>query len=200
MAAGQSIIWSFIVGQASKVKSKAEINDFEVPSNPISMKDLENEEMLMIAKYEEELQKQLEECDDEDKKLRIKSLLDFPFTLKNVIKNTNDLRSGKINCLITTSVSEEGIDIPKCNIVITFDEPSSSKSFIQLKGRARKADSKFIILCEASNNENSKLEYEAVLQKFKLMREVSQEMAKEPEIDPEFINYTFDSKILNDSR
>ena len=47
--------------------------------------------------------------------------------------------------LITTSVTEEGFDIPGCNLVISFDTPFSMKSYIQIKGRARKRNSKYII-------------------------------------------------------
>lgn len=47
--------------------------------------------------------------------------------------------------LITTSVTEEGFDIPGCNLVISFDTPFSLKSYIQIKGRARKKNSRYII-------------------------------------------------------
>lgn len=47
--------------------------------------------------------------------------------------------------LITTSVTEEGFDIPGCNLVISFDTPFSLKSYIQIKGRARKKNSRYVI-------------------------------------------------------
>lgn len=57
--------------------------------------------------------------------------------------------------LITTSVTEEGFDIPGCNTVISFDTPSSMKSYIQIKGRARKKLSKYFIFTTAQNHENT---------------------------------------------
>lgn len=61
---------------------------------------------------------------------------------KNYIE---DLKSGKKNFLIATSVLEEGIDVSACDVVICFDPPKEVRSFIQRRGRARKKGSKFII-------------------------------------------------------
>ena len=53
--------------------------------------------------------------------------------------------------LITTSVTEEGFDIPGCNLVVSFDTPFSLKSYIQIKGRARKRNSRYIIFTNPNN-------------------------------------------------
>ncbi|ETN63439.1 dicer-1 [Anopheles darlingi] len=41
------------------------------------------------------------------------------------------------NLLIGTSVLEEGIELPKCNLVIRWSQPSNYRSYAQCKGRAK---------------------------------------------------------------
>lgn len=66
----------------------------------------------------------------------------------------DDLRIGKKNVLVATSVLEEGIDVSACNLVICYDPPSNLRSFIQRRGRARKQESKFIIFLESTEKDS----------------------------------------------
>ncbi|KAH8295141.1 hypothetical protein KR018_007712 [Drosophila ironensis] len=54
------------------------------------------------------------------------------------------------NVLIGTSVLEEGIDVPKCNLVVRWDPPTTYRSYVQCKGRARAVPAYHVILV-ASN-------------------------------------------------
>lgn len=65
----------------------------------------------------------------------------------------NDLRVGKKSILVATSVLEEGIDVPACNMVVCFDPPKELRSFIQRRGRARDKESKLIMFMEERNME-----------------------------------------------
>ncbi|OAR02866.1 hypothetical protein LLEC1_01755 [Akanthomyces lecanii] len=76
--------------------------------------------------------------------LRKHSLYEY-FDSKD-FKTLDDFRKGKINLLVATSVLEEGIDVPACNLVICFDSPQTPKSFIQRRGRARMQDSQLLLL------------------------------------------------------
>ncbi|XP_068155954.1 LOW QUALITY PROTEIN: endoribonuclease Dcr-1 [Drosophila tropicalis] len=50
------------------------------------------------------------------------------------------------NLLIATSVLEEGIDVPKCNLVLRWDPPTTYRSYVQCKGRARAAPAYHVML------------------------------------------------------
>ena len=60
-------------------------------------------------------------------------------------------RRGDLNCLFATSVAEEGLDIPDCNIAIRFDLSKTLIQYIQSRGRARHVDSKYIHLVDRLN-------------------------------------------------
>lgn len=58
-------------------------------------------------------------------------------------------RAHETNLLIATSIVEEGVDIPKCNLVVRFDLPTEYRSYVQSKGRARAPVSNYIMLADS---------------------------------------------------
>ena len=65
---------------------------------------------------------------------------------------------GTCNLLVATSVLEEGIDIPACNLVIRYQKVTSEIAKVQTQGRARAEDSQsFTIISSDSKKEYREL-------------------------------------------
>ena len=69
-----------------------------------------------------------------------------------------EFRTGSCNLLICTSVLEEGLDVSACDLVVCFSGIKSLIQFIQIRGRARKENSQFIVFqTEEENQKNNKI-------------------------------------------
>ncbi|KAL6231901.1 hypothetical protein BDW75DRAFT_233236 [Aspergillus navahoensis] len=62
-------------------------------------------------------------------------------------------RTGHLNLIVAMDALEEGVDVPACNTVVSFDRPVNLKSFIQRRGRARQKDSVFISIVGNTDSE-----------------------------------------------
>lgn len=49
--------------------------------------------------------------------------------------------------IVATSVAEEGVDLPVCDLVIQLDAPDCVRALVQVRGRARKFGSRFVAFC-----------------------------------------------------
>lgn len=78
-------------------------------------------------------------------------------------------RAHETNLLIATSIVEEGVDIPKCNLVVRFDLPTEYRSYVQSKGRARAPVSNYIMLADSERTKT----FEEDLTTYKAIEKVS---------------------------
>ncbi|KAG8667957.1 hypothetical protein FPOAC1_012798 [Fusarium poae] len=72
-------------------------------------------------------------------------------SLRKQCSTLKDFKEGITNCLFATSVAEEGIDVPECDLVIRFDLYNSVIQYVQSKGRARHKLSRYITMLEDGN-------------------------------------------------
>ncbi|XP_050314512.1 endoribonuclease Dcr-1 isoform X2 [Anthonomus grandis grandis] len=63
-------------------------------------------------------------------------------------------RCHECNILVSTSVLEQGCDLPKCNLVVRFDLPTTFHSYIQSKARARASEAYFILLANEEETDD----------------------------------------------
>ncbi|XP_020668240.3 interferon-induced helicase C domain-containing protein 1 isoform X3 [Pogona vitticeps] len=85
---------------------------------------------------------------------------------KDVIEK---FRVGKINLLIATTVAEEGLDIPECNIVIRYGLVTNEIAMMQARGRARAEESTYVLVASggsgAAERENVNIFREKMMHK-----------------------------------
>ncbi|TRY59831.1 hypothetical protein DNTS_035253 [Danionella cerebrum] len=65
----------------------------------------------------------------------------------------NQFRKGSLNLLISTSVAEEGLDIPECNLVVRYGLLTNEIAQQQASGRARAANSIYSVVAEEGGRE-----------------------------------------------
>ncbi|KZT24079.1 P-loop containing nucleoside triphosphate hydrolase protein [Neolentinus lepideus HHB14362 ss-1] len=69
-------------------------------------------------------------------------------TQQDVVKS---FRDKEVNLLIATSVAEEGLDFPACDVVVRFDPIQHMVGYVQSRGRARHQTSTFVIMVQENH-------------------------------------------------
>ncbi|NHJ48468.1 MAG: DEAD/DEAH box helicase [Asgard group archaeon] len=72
---------------------------------------------------------------------------DKGFSQKKQLEVMQQFRDGEFNCLVATSVGEEGLDVSECDLVVFYDCVPSAIRNIQRRGRTgRKREGKVVVL------------------------------------------------------
>jgi len=98
--------------------------------------------------------------------------------LSHQLKTIEEFKKKTLNLLVSTSVAEEGFDMPECNLVISFNEIQTIQSFIQMRGRARKKGSKFIILIPEHKKKEMRERLFMFLKAVDVMKDIAEEISE----------------------
>lgn len=110
-----------------------------------------------------------------------KSLVDIPGTNAHQMIAMTDaqqrkclqaFRDGDTKLLIATSVAEEGLDIPICSLVVRYEGVFSVQSFIQSRGRARRHNSRFVVISKLLGENPCKTVLEDIQVQEEVVREI----------------------------
>ncbi|GMT19053.1 hypothetical protein PFISCL1PPCAC_10350, partial [Pristionchus fissidentatus] len=78
-----------------------------------------------------------------------------PIEQRNAIAN---FRNNKLAVLVSTTVAEEGLDVPECNLIIKYNMTGNVISLTQQRGRARAKDSKSVLIVLSGSVKKRELE------------------------------------------
>ncbi|OJD36494.1 dicer-like protein 1 [Diplodia corticola] len=76
---------------------------------------------------------------------------DLNISFRQQVVTLLKFKKGELNCLFATSVAEEGLDIPDCNLVVRFDLYRTMIQYVQSRGRARHRNSRYLHMIEQGN-------------------------------------------------
>lgn len=92
-----------------------------------------------------------------------------------------DFRYGNCNVLVTSAVCERCTDMPRCNLVVSFDLPVRFSDFIQAKGNCRFDFSKYVIMLNSFIESNSNERLLSYMNMERLLNNVNKKVAPESE-------------------
>ncbi len=99
-------------------------------------------------------------------------------TQKEQAEKIEELKEGKINCIVASSVAEEGLDIPSVDLVVFYEPVPSEIRFIQRRGRTgRLAEGKAVILMAKGTRDEAY--YWTSVNKEKKMHRILHKMKKD---------------------
>ncbi|TRM59881.1 hypothetical protein BD626DRAFT_606328 [Schizophyllum amplum] len=93
-------------------------------------------------------------------------------------------RNGEVNLLIATSVAEEGLDFPACDLVVRFDSLNHSVGYRQSRGRARNKSSIFAVMIR-EDDEASLAKYQSLSLSESHLQKLYTSPAVEADEDPD---------------
>lgn len=108
-------------------------------------------------------------------------LRDEGLSQKEQIALLDEFRAGRLNCLVATSVAEEGLDIPSTDLVVFYEPVPSMIRTIQRRGRTGRARAGRVLVLVAEGTRDVSLDRSARSKERRmhdLLEEIQAEMAR----------------------
>ncbi|KAG0414212.1 hypothetical protein HPB47_008640 [Ixodes persulcatus] len=111
-----------------------------------------------------------------------------PLGLQRQEEVLQKFRARECNLLVATSVVEEGIEVPRCNLVVRFDPPENLRAYMLSKGKAKAAHSRYFVLVprEESARFLEDLHDHRTTEQILLERSHVEDTTLDEEVDPAF--------------
>ncbi|KAL4450789.1 hypothetical protein ABPG74_011631 [Tetrahymena malaccensis] len=147
-------------------------DNFQYAEEAYRIQQMKLVDLQSQSNNEVEIDSLKEKINDHQKSAQRCVLVNLDFDVSKQSENIEAFRKKELQIILSTSVTEEGFDIPSCNLVISFNKITNLKSFVQIKGRARKQNSQFIIMAK---DELQKQDYETDIESYKdLIQQIKQ--------------------------
>ncbi|MDO8428085.1 MAG: ERCC4 domain-containing protein, partial [Candidatus Diapherotrites archaeon] len=91
---------------------------------------------------------------------------------KKQVQILNEFKEGDINVLVSTSVGEEGLDVPACDLVVFFEPVASEVRWIQRRGRTGRTESGKTIVLAAKDTRDIAYLWSALKKEKKMIKEL----------------------------
>jgi len=129
---------------------------------------------------------------------------DTGLTQKKQIEILEDFKKGIYNCIVSTSIGEEGLDIPKVNLVIFYEPIPSAIRTIQRTGRTARTEKGKVIVLMAKKTRDEAYRWVAHHKQNKMHRILEKLKTdlqlEKPSQQPTLKDFKEEFSILADSR
>ena len=95
-------------------------------------------------------------------------------TQKQQVQIIEDFKSGKYNCLISTSVGEEGLDIPQVDLVLFYEPIPSAIRSIQRRGRTGRQKEGNVIILYTKKTRDENFRWASLAKEKKMYRSINE--------------------------
>jgi Fanconi anemia group M protein len=132
------------------------------------LKENKDKKIIVFAQIRKTLDRIKEYCDKNNIKAE-KFVGKKEMSRSEQIKLLKDFSEGKFNVLLSTSVGEEGIDIPKVDIVIFYEPVPSEIRYIQRKGRTGRGEIGEVIILVTKNTMDERFYWVSIKKEKKML-------------------------------